>query len=49
MIYCSAFVSFQYEGGGVAYMGQILNIEQDISNIAQQLPPTPDGIPYFLV
>ena len=40
---------FEKGGGGVGYKGQILNIEQDISSIAKQLPLMPDEIPCFLV
>ena len=42
-------VFFEKGGGGVGYKGQILNIEQDISSIAKQLPLMLDEIPCFLV
>lgn len=35
--------------GGVAYQGQVLNVEQDISVITTQLPLMPAEIPCFIV
>ena len=40
---------YRLEGGGVGYKGQILNVEQDISNLVQELPLLPQEAPCFLV
>ena len=40
---------YRLEGGGVGYKGQVLNVEQDISNLVQELPLLPEEVPYFLV
>ena len=40
---------YRLEGGGVGYKGQVLNVEQDISNLVQELPLLPEEVPCFLV
>ena len=40
---------YRLEGGGVGFKGQILNVEQDISNLVRDLPLLPEEVPCFLV
>ena len=40
---------FRLHGGAVGYKGQILNVQQDITELTQQLPLLPSEIPCFIV
>ena len=40
---------FRLHGGAVGYKGQILNVQQDITELMQQLPLLPSEIPCFIV
>ncbi|GFH56395.1 hypothetical protein CTEN210_12871 [Chaetoceros tenuissimus] len=46
---CPYMRIIRLKGGGVAYQGQILNVEQDITNICQALPLMPEELNVFLV